>query len=134
MSPLPILQLYLSSVFDRHPSLRLVLAQPGLLPPLLPRIKTLLDLIPSTDKPKRSFLDVWQHNFYLTTVDVLDMSSMRGLLEQIPMDRILYASNYPFEDRGRELMVELKDSGFLSREEWERLAWENAEVLFNLKR
>lgn len=110
----------------------MVIASHGSLPSLLPRIDTVLDSIPSADKPKRSFLDVWQQNFYLTTADILDLSSMRMMLEQIPMDRVLYASNYPLEERGRELMVELKESEFLTEEEWERLAWRNAEQLFKL--
>lgn len=127
-----ILRLYLSGIFDRYPNLRLVIAHPSLLPSLLPRIDNILDSISTADKPKRSFLDVWQHNFYLTTADILDLSSMRTLLEQIPMDRVLYASNYPLEERGRELMMELKESEFLTEEEWERLAWRNAEQLFKL--
>jgi predicted TIM-barrel fold metal-dependent hydrolase len=61
------------------------------------------------------------------------MSSLRALLEQIPMDRVLYASNYPFEERGKQLIEELRDSGFLTQVEWERVAWGNAETLFNLK-
>jgi predicted TIM-barrel fold metal-dependent hydrolase len=127
------LHLYLSAVFDRHPNLRLILANPCLLPSLLPRIDTILARISPTDKPKRGFLDVWQQNFFFTTADVLDMSTMRTLLEQIPIDRVLYASNYPLEERGRELMDELKESGFLTKEEWERVAWGNAELLFGMK-
>jgi predicted TIM-barrel fold metal-dependent hydrolase len=132
-SPLPLLHLYLSSVFDRHPGLRLILAHPGVLPSLIPRIEMLLTTIPAADKPKRSFLDVWQHNIYLTTADAQDMSSLRALLEQIPVDRVLYVSNYPFEERGKELMDELRDSGFLTQVEWERVAWGNAEIVFDLK-
>jgi predicted TIM-barrel fold metal-dependent hydrolase len=131
-SPLPILQLYLSNVFDRHSNVRLVLGHPHTLPGLLVRINTMLSQIPSADRPKRTFLDVWQNNFYVTTADVLDMSSMRTLLEQIPVDRVLYASNYPLEERGKELLVELKESGFLTKEDWERVAWGNAEFLFGL--
>lgn len=93
----------------------------------------LLTTIPAADKPKRSFLDVWQHNIYLTTADAQDMSSLRALLEQIPVDRVLYASSYPFEERGKELMDELRDSGFLTQVEWERVAWGNAEIVFDLK-
>jgi predicted TIM-barrel fold metal-dependent hydrolase len=132
-SPLTIIHLYLSSVFDRHPDLRLIIAHPCLLPSLIPRIETILAQIPPEDKPKRGFLEVWQHNFYLTTADVLDMSTMRTLLEQIPIDRILYGSNYPVEESRRYLMEELRESGFLAKEEWERLAWGNAELLFGLK-
>ena len=125
-----ILRLYLNGVFDRYLNLRLVIAHPSSLPSLLPRIDTVLDSIPAADKPKRSFLDVWQHNFYLTTADILDLSSMRTLLEQIPMDRVLYASNYPLEERGRDMMMELKESQFLTDEEWDKLARGNAEQLF----
>jgi predicted TIM-barrel fold metal-dependent hydrolase len=132
-SPLPILHFYLSGVFDRFPNLRLILAHPGLLPSLIPRIEMLLERIPDVDKPKRGFLNVWQHNIYLTTADVLDISTMRTLLEQIPMDRVLYASNYPLEERGKELMEELRGSAFLTKDEWERIAWANAEMLFGLK-
>ena len=110
-----------------------MLCHPGALPSLFPRIEVLLAEIPATDKPKRSYLDVWQNNIYLTTADVHEMSSMRALLEQIPVDRVLYASNYPLEERGNGLMQELRDSGFLTQEEWDRVAWKNAEALFGLK-
>jgi len=132
-SPLPLLQLYLSSVFDHYPNLRLILAHPGSLPSLIPRIEALVNSIPAADKPKRDFLDVWQHNIYLTTADAQDLSSLRALLEQIPVDRVLYASNYPLEERGSHLMNELRESEFLTNIEWDRVAWVNAETLFNLK-
>jgi predicted TIM-barrel fold metal-dependent hydrolase len=57
-SPLPILHLYLSNVFDRHSNLRVVLAHPCTFPALLVRINAMLDQIPSADRPKRAFLDV----------------------------------------------------------------------------
>jgi len=131
---MPILKLYLTGAFDRHPSLRLILSHPGALPSLLPRVDTMLALMPSADRPKRNFLEVWQHNFYLTTADVLDISTMRTLLEEAPIDRILYASNYPLEERGKEVMEELKTSDFLTKDEWERVAWGNAERLFGFKK
>jgi len=147
-SPFLILHLYLSGVFDRHPSLHIILSQSGhSIPSLLPRIQALdstpsllpriqaLDstLHPPTLKPIRSFLDVWQHNFYITTADVLDLQSMRLLLEQIPMDRVLFAGGYPWEERGSTLMQELRESGIVSGDEWERIACRNAEWLFGLK-
>lgn len=58
---------------------------------------------------------------------------MRCLLEQSPLDRVLYASNYPLEERSRDLMEGLKESGFLEDEEWESVAWRNAETLFGLQ-
>jgi predicted TIM-barrel fold metal-dependent hydrolase len=105
-----ILRLYLNGVFDRYPQLRLIIA-----------------------RPQRTFLDIWQHNLYLTTADILDLSSLRTLLEQIPTDRVLYATLYPLEERGRSLMIALRESEFLTDEEWDSLAWRNAEQLFKLK-
>ncbi|KAF2691314.1 hypothetical protein K458DRAFT_287414 [Lentithecium fluviatile CBS 122367] len=132
-SPLPILQLYAAGVFDRHPNLRLIVSRSGLLiASLLPRIKSLFTTLPASQRPNRSFLDIWQHNFYISTEDVLDLGSMRALLEQIPMDRVMYGANYPFEEGGKALMAELKESGIVGREEWERIASGNAEALFGL--
>lgn len=132
-SPLSLLHLYLTGVFDRHTNIRLILPHPGLIPSLTPRIEAVLSKIPTADKPKRGYLDVWQQNIFVTTADVLDMSTMRTLLEQIPIDRVLYSSNYPLEEKGRELMQELRESEFLTKEEWEGVAWGNAEMLFGLR-
>jgi predicted TIM-barrel fold metal-dependent hydrolase len=133
-SPVPILQLYAAGVFDRHPNLRLITSRSGLtIASLLPRIESLSTSLPPALRPRRSFLDVWQHNFYVTTEDVLDMASMKALLEQIPMDRVMYGANYPFEERGKALMAELKESGVVGREEWQGIASGNAEALFGLR-
>ncbi|KAF2255674.1 amidohydrolase 2, partial [Trematosphaeria pertusa] len=129
-SPLPILRLYAAGVFQRHPNLRLILSQSAhSIASALPRIESVFSTLPT--KTTRSFKDVWQHNLYVTTAD--DLASMRALLEHIPIDRVLYATNYPFEERGRGLMTELKESGLVGREEWERIAWGNAASLFGLK-
>lgn len=77
-------------------------------------------------------MDVWQYNIYVTTADILNLASMRALLEQTPVDRLLFAGNYPWEERGRGFMEELKDSGIVGREEWEKIAWRNAENLFRV--
>lgn len=136
-SPFPILRLYLAGVFDRHPNLHLILSQSGhSIPSLLPRILAFDSTsLPPNTRPVRSFLDVWQHNFYISTADVLDLQSMRLLLEQIPMDRVLFAGGYPWAEgaAAAALMKEVRESGIVSREEWERIAWGNAEWLFGLR-
>jgi len=126
--------LYLSGVFDRYPQLRLLVSQNGhSLPALRPRVEQLIGSIPVAQRPIRKFVDVWQHNIYISTADVLDVAGMRALLEQIPVDRVLFAGNYPWEERGVDLMNDLRDSGVLEGEEWERVAWKNAQALFGLR-
>ena len=100
---------------------------------MIARIEPIVASWPESARPKRKFLEVWQQNIYISTADVLDLASMRALTEQIPVDRILYASNYPFEENSKVLMGELKESGIVGKEEWERIAWKNAERLFGLK-
>jgi predicted TIM-barrel fold metal-dependent hydrolase len=131
---MPILQLYAAGVFDRHPNLRLVIARMGLsVASLIPRIEVLFAPLSPSQKPTRSFLDVWHHNFYVTTEDCFDVACMRALLERTPLDRVMYGANHPFEDKGKTLMMELKESGMLREEEWTKLASGNAERLFKLK-
>jgi len=132
--------LYASGVFDRHPNLRIVLSRTGItLLSLVPRIQSLFASFNNTQslahvfKPNRSFLDVWQHNFYIVAEDAMDNISMRALLEHMPVDRVLYGTGYPFEDKGRAVVAEMRDSGVLGKEEWEKVAWGNAERLFGLK-
>ncbi|KAF2652898.1 hypothetical protein K491DRAFT_706187 [Lophiostoma macrostomum CBS 122681] len=124
VSPILLVRLYLSGAFDRHPNLRLVLSQNAhSIPPLLPRILNVVAALPSNLKPTRGFLDVWQHNIFITTADTLDVPSMRALLKQTPVDRVL----------GSGIMTELKESDVLAKDEWERVGWRNAEALFGLR-
>jgi predicted TIM-barrel fold metal-dependent hydrolase len=96
-------------------------------------VEQLLASISAAQRPVRKFIDVWQHNIYISTADVLDVAGMRALLEQIPVDRVLFAGNYPWEEKGVKLMNELRDSGVLEGEEWDRVAFKNAQTLFGLK-
>lgn len=41
---------------------------------------------------------------------------MRTLMELIPIDRVLFASNCLWEEKG---------SGIIQAEEWEKIAWKN---------
>ncbi|KAF2120948.1 hypothetical protein BDV96DRAFT_469700, partial [Lophiotrema nucula] len=134
VSPYQFLHLYASKLFDRFPHIRFLISQFGhSVPPLISRIEPIVNSWPESARPKRKFLEVWQQNIYISTADVLDLASMRALTEQIPVDRILYASNYPFEENSKVLMGELKESGIVGKEEWEGIAWKNAEKLFGLK-
>ncbi|KAF2739989.1 hypothetical protein EJ04DRAFT_262862 [Polyplosphaeria fusca] len=133
-SPMLILRLYAAGIFDRHPNLHILISQLGhSIPELVPRIESCVASWPDSTKPRRSFLEVWQTNFYVSLADMQDLASLKPLLEHIPVDRILYAGNYPWEEKSKALMAELKDSELLAKEEWEKVAWKNAERLFGLK-
>ncbi|ORY13741.1 hypothetical protein BCR34DRAFT_586326 [Clohesyomyces aquaticus] len=134
VSPLLLLRLYASGMFDRHPQIRIVLSQNGhSIPTLLPRIEALFSTV-ADPKPIRKFSDVWQYNIYVSTTDVLDVNSLRALVENIPVDRVLWAGNYPWEEKGgKDVLWESKEVGILEREEFEAVAWRNAEKLFGVK-
>lgn len=81
----------------------------------------------------RKFVDIWQNNIYLSTADTLDVATLQALLAQCPVDRILFGGNYPWDDECSRLVNALRDSGVMETEDWEKLAWKNADRLFGLK-
>ena len=48
----------------------------------------------------------------------------------------MFSVDWPFEknESGRDFMRTVRDSGMLSQEEWEMVAWKNAEQLLGIKR
>ena len=100
---------------------------------LLSRIESFVSSLPAAQRPSRTFLNVWQNNVFVSTADIADTSAMQALLAKMPVDRVLFASNYPWQETGKGMMDELKESGIVQEEEWEKIAWKNAGALFGLK-
>jgi predicted TIM-barrel fold metal-dependent hydrolase len=60
---------------------------------------------------------------------------MATILRNTPIDHIMYSVDYPFGNnvRGKQFIQDLKTSGLVTEEEWEKIAFKNAESLLNLK-
>jgi predicted TIM-barrel fold metal-dependent hydrolase len=91
------LRMMVSGLFDRFPTLQIVIGHMGeLLPFAVARTEQRLSHIPSYAF-ERSPQDCLSENFYLTTSGNFHTPSLIGALLQVGADRLLFAADHPFE-------------------------------------
>jgi 2,3-dihydroxybenzoate decarboxylase len=89
------IRMVLSGVFDRYPDLKIVLGHLGeTLPFLLWRIDQSLQR-PGASR-KLSFRDVFSKHFYLTTSGNFSNPALMCCVQEMGVDRILFAIDWPF--------------------------------------
>ena len=120
-----------SGVFDRHPSLQIIIGHMGEgLPFFYKRIVEKMSEVTanSLDRPFEQYL---HDNFWFTTSAFFQDELLHLLLRYFSVDRVLFATDYPF--------VNMKDGTDwfravnLPREDKEKIAFRNAEKLFGIK-
>lgn len=126
------LRLIGSGIFDRYPDVQVVVGHMGEgLPFWMPRIDnryqarlfggTPLERLPS---------DYIRRNFHITTSGMNFYNQLRMSINVLGMDRILYASDYPFEKEGE--VVAAVEAMPLSADEKKALFEDNAVRVFKL--
>lgn len=126
-----ILRLYAAGVFDRFPKLKIIIGHMGeMVPYMLQRIQR----ASSRWDKQRSFLDVWNNNFWLTTSGNWALDPLACILRNTAKDRIMYSVDYPFSKSPDALkwLEELEESGMVSGEELDGIRWKNAAKLLKL--
>ncbi|KAI0377988.1 hypothetical protein F5Y04DRAFT_263236 [Hypomontagnella monticulosa] len=126
-----VLRLYAAGVFDRFPKLKVVIGHMGeMIPFMLQRIER----VSARWQKKRSFREVWDTNFWLTTSGNWSLDPLACVLRNTRHDRIMYSVDYPFakSPNGLKWLEELEASGMVTGEELENIRWKNAASLLNL--
>jgi gamma-resorcylate decarboxylase len=91
------LRMIVGGLFDRLPSLQIVIGHMGeLLPFAIARTEQRLGHVPSA-RLQRSPQECLCENFFLTTSGNFHTPSLVGLLLQVGADRVLFAADHPFE-------------------------------------
>ena len=125
------LRLIVSGVFDRLPTLQLIIGHMGEgLPYALARSSSVLShAAPHLRQP---VADYFRTNIHLTTSGYFTLPPLRCAVEVVGIDRILFSIDYPFSSntRGREFLQALPD--LLSQEDLAQLTYRNAESLLRL--
>lgn len=121
------IRLILSGLFDRFPNVTVLLGHLGeLLPFALPRMAQRLRYI---DVPiKRSVTEYFRENFYITTSGNYHTPSLIAAMMEIGVDRILYATDYPYESMSES--ASWFDNLPISPTDLTKIARSNAERLF----
>lgn len=124
------LRLITSGLFDRLPSLTIVLGHLGeLLPFAIDRLQQRMSHIAQV-RLQRSPTECLRENFYVTTSGNFHTPSLVGILLQLGADRVLFAVDYPFERT--EDAVTWLDAAPISAADKEKIGRSNAQRLLRL--
>ncbi|KAJ4353948.1 uncharacterized protein N0V89_005680 [Didymosphaeria variabile] len=132
------LRLFASGLFDRLPTLKLLLGHCGeMIPFQMERTANVIERQwPHIGgKHERSFRTVWDENVWITTSGFFETGNMPCVLGQCKLNRILFSVDYPFgkNEAGVAFLQKLKEEGLVDEEGLEMIAWRNAEKLLGVK-
>ena len=118
-------------VFDRFPKLKIIVGHMGEgLPFYYERIAN--DMGEPTEKSlEKPFEQYFQDNFWFTTSAFFQDHLLHLLLKHISVDRVMFATDYPFIDSIKE-GTDWFRAVDLPREDKEKIAFRNAEKLFGI--
>ena len=89
-----IVRLILSGLFEKHPDLKILTGHFGeAIPFWLDRID---ESFARPGNPPSHFADVFRRNFWITTSGFFSDAALRCCMDQIALDRILFAVDYPY--------------------------------------
>lgn len=124
------LRLITSGVFDRFPTLQLIIGHMGeMLPMALARTSKALSHIARLRQPVAAY---FQSNIHLTTSGYFTQPPLQCALDVVGIDRVMFSIDYPFSPttNGRDYLTELQQN--LSPGDLARLTHLNAEALLRL--
>jgi len=128
------MRLIMSGTFDRYPKLKIVLGHMGEgLPFWLQRIDNRYRLevkIGACEKLARLPSEYFLDNFVITTSGVTSMPALRLSLDELGVDRILFAADFPYEDDAEA--VRFMDGASVTEEERKKIYETNACRVFKL--
>ncbi|KAJ4477490.1 putative metal-dependent hydrolase [Lentinula aciculospora] len=130
---LHILRLFASGLFDSFPRLKIIIGHMGeLLPFQLDRIFPMSE---RWGKHVRGLRQVWQENICVTTSGMFSLAPLACLLKMSPVEHVMFSVDYPFSknETGRKFLEEVKESGLVSANDFENIAYRNAERLLKVK-
>ncbi|HEX4022096.1 MAG TPA: amidohydrolase family protein [Acidobacteriaceae bacterium] len=126
------LRLIVSGLFDRLPSLQLIIGHMGEgLPYALARSSGILSQ--AAPHLRQPVADYFQSNIHCTTSGYFTLPPLRCALEVVGIDRLLFSVDYPYSPntRGRAFLDSL--SNILDSNDVAKLTHRNAEHLLNLR-
>lgn len=124
------LRLIVSGLFDRLPTLQLIIGHMGEgLPYALARSSGVLSQAAHLRQP---VADYFRSNIHITTSGYFTQPPLRCAIDVVGIDRLLFSVDYPFSPntRGRAYLADLEQA--LTQEDLTKLTHRNAEQLLNL--
>lgn len=125
------LRLMCSGLFDRYSKLQVILGHLGEgLPFVIWRADHRIEKDPRNIPIKKKLSDYFRENFYVTTSGNYHTFSLQDTMWEIGVDRIVFATDFPFEDM--EESVAWFDTASINKYDKQKIGRENAVRLFKL--
>jgi 2,3-dihydroxybenzoate decarboxylase len=127
------LRLLFSGLFDRIPSLTIILGHMGeTLPYFAWRIDSRYDVTKSSCEPvlKKQPSDYFRSNLIITTTGVCQDSSLLCAMEKMGEDRVLFSVDYPYEETNHT--AQWIENAPLTDAQREKVCYGNAERVLRL--
>lgn len=129
------LRLMLSGLFDRYPSIQLILGHCAeALPFLANRIdqRLLIGTVGANGPHNQTVEYYMQNNVYATTAGIRKLSTVLDTILEIGEDRVLFSVDYPYESNEDTANWFDQVEGMGSTATKKKLGWENAERIFGV--
>lgn len=129
---LAFLKMFAAGLFEEFPRLKIVLGHMGEgLPFFLDRIYKAA----ARWGRRRSLEEVWNDNVWVTTSGIFSLAPFSCLLQTTKIERILFSIDYPFSENqlGRDFLIKIGQSGLVTRDQLEGIAYKHAEALLKLE-
>lgn len=131
---LHFLKLFCAGLFDKFPKLKIVIGHMGeMLPFQFDRcVGVSQRMFPNRE---RGLKEVWDENLWITTSGMFSLPPLKCLLEVKGKEKVLFSVDYPFSanEKGRQFVKEIEESGILTEEELKAFGYGNAERLLKVK-
>lgn len=127
-------RLMLSGLFDRYPSIQIILGHLGEgLPFLLPRLEHRLNMQHDGEglgAARRKVSEYFNDNFYVTTSGHFHTRTLFNTISELGVDRVMFSADYPYEYM--EEAARWFDHSLLCHNDALKIGRENARRLFAL--
>ena len=84
---------------------------------------------------QRGLREVWSTNIWVTTSGMFSLAPFTCLIQQMPVDHILYSVDWPYSDNtdGLAFTKKVRRSGLVTEEELEGIAYRNAQAVLQVR-
>jgi 2,3-dihydroxybenzoate decarboxylase len=125
------LRLVFSGLFDKFPSIKIILGHMGeTLPYLLWRLDSRWGIIKHTKKLKKSPSEYIRENFYVTTSGMCSNNPFMCAVHELGEKRVMFSVDYPYESS--KIAAEFIEQVPLSKEALENICYRNAQHILKL--
>lgn len=126
------LRMVFSGLFDRFPTIRIILGHMGeAIPYLLWRLDSRWNIIKHPKQLKKTPSQYIKENFYITTSGMCSNGPLNCAVQELGEDRVMFSVDYPYESS--KIAAQFIEQASFSKKILEKICYKNAQHVLKLK-